>query len=205
MHIRSLWSPRWWAEKIRSNAVLIAQHRWAVAFVFLLELAGCTILPIPIALIMVALITATPQKWLKFALSATLGSTTGGLLLYAIGRLFFSSVGERLVLYYDGGQRWAEVVGWFNSEWGLIFIILAGVTTGLFRFACLGAGFTAIDPLAFLALLCLSRCARWIAECWAIKYVGNRVKGWPAHYFKYATVGVMLVIFATLIALSIAG
>ena len=72
-------------------------------------------------------------------------------------------------------------------------------------FASLGAGFTAIDPAMFLAILSVSRCARWIAECWTIKYVGNRVKSWPSHYFKYATVGVVLVLFATLIVLSFAG
>ncbi|HJQ67949.1 MAG TPA: hypothetical protein VKA70_03195 [Blastocatellia bacterium] len=205
MFSRRFWSPRWWAEKIRMNAVLIAHHRWAVGFVFVLELAGCTLLPIPIALVMVALVTAAPHKWFKFAMGATLGSTLGGLLLYAVGRLFFSSIGERLVLYYDGGDRWAEVVGWFNSEWGIFFIVLAGVTTGLFRFASLGAGFTAIDPVVFLAVLSVSRCARWIAECWTIKYVGNRVRNWPGHYFKYATVGVMLVLFATILVLSLAG
>ena len=58
-----------------------------------------------------------------------------------------------------------------------------------------------MNPLLFLSVLALSRGIRWIAECAAIKYVGDRVRTWPRHYYKYAAVGVGLTAFAVLMAL----
>src|SRR5215216_623311 len=195
-------SPRRWANILCREAQRIADHRSAMGFVFLLELVGCTVIPLPNALVMVALVTAAPRKWVRFAASATFGSVAGGLALYVIGRLFFQSYGQSLITYYGATEGWNGVVEWFNSGWGISFVIFACISTGLFRVASMGAGFTAMNPLLFLLILSLSRCSRWVAECGAIKYVGERVRTWPRHYFKYAAVGAALLVFTFLIVVS---
>lgn len=174
-----------------------------MGFVFLLELIGCTVVPLPNALVMVALVTSAPRRWVRFGFSATLGSVAGGVALYVIGRLFFQSYGQSLVTYYGAAEGWAGAVEWFNSGWGISFVIFACMSTGLFRVASIGAGFTAMNPLLFLAVLSLSRCTRWVAECGAIKYVGERARAWPRHYFKYAAVGVALLVFTVLIVMTL--
>jgi membrane protein YqaA with SNARE-associated domain len=168
-----------------------------------MELVGCTIFPLPNALIMVALVTAAPRKWLRFALGATAGDLAGGIALYAASRLFFQSFGMQLISFYQLTEKWAYVVEWFQTGWGIAFIFLACITTGLFRVAGLAAGFTAMNPFLFLGVLILSRGTRWTAECAAIKYVGDWVHTWPKHYYKYAAVGVGLTAFAVLIALTL--
>ena len=174
-----------------------------MGFVFLLELVGSTIIPLPNALVMVALVTSAPRKWVRFGLSATFGSIAGGIALYIIGRMFFQSYGESLVTYYGATEGWASAVEWFNSGWGISFVIFACISTGLFRVASIGAGFTAMNPLLFLLILSISRSTRWVAECGAIKYVGERVRTWPRHYFKYAAVGAALLVFTVLIVVTL--
>ena len=174
-----------------------------MGFVFLLELLGSTVIPLPNALVMVALVTAAPRKWLRFAISATLGSIGGGIALYIIGRLFFKSYGESLITSYGATDNWLGVVEWFNSGWGISFVIFACISTGLFRVASIGAGFTAMNPLLFLFILSLSRCTRWVAECGAIKYVGGRIQTWPKHYFKYAAVWAALLAFTVLVVVTL--
>ena len=49
-------NPKRWAERIRRNARRVAEHRSAPAVVFLLELIACAIVPLPNALIMVAMV-----------------------------------------------------------------------------------------------------------------------------------------------------
>lgn len=175
-----------------------------MCFVFLLELLGSTIIPLPNALVMVALVTSAPRKWVRFGLSATMGSVVGGIALYVVGRLFFQSYGESLVAYYGAAEGWSGAVEWFNSGWGIAFVIFACVSTGLFRVASIGAGFTAMNPLLFLVILGLSRSARWVGECGAIKFVGERVRSWPSHYLKYAAVGVALLVFTVLVVVTLA-
>ncbi|HKP87855.1 MAG TPA: hypothetical protein VJZ26_17265, partial [Blastocatellia bacterium] len=69
--------------------------------------------------------------------------------------------------------------------------------------ASLAAGFTAMNPLVFLAVLTLSRALRWTAECAAVKYLGDRARTWPRHYYKYAAVGAGLLVSAFLIAMTL--
>jgi membrane protein YqaA with SNARE-associated domain len=195
--------PRRWAAILCRKAERMANHRSAMGFVFLLELVGSTIIPLPNALVMVALVTSAPRKWVRFGLSATFGSIAGGIALYIIGRLFFQSYGESLVAYYGATEGWAGAVEWFNSGWGISFVIFACLSTGLFRVASIGAGFTAMNPLLFLVILSVSRSTRWVAECGAIKYMGERVRTWPRHYFKYAAVGAALLAFTVLIVVSL--
>jgi membrane protein YqaA with SNARE-associated domain len=195
--------PKQWAEWLRQNAGRLAAHPRAIGIVFLIELVGCTFLPLPVALIMLGLVMAAPQKWLRFALGASLGSLVGGLLLYIIGYGFFYSFGQRLISFYGADARWASVVGWFEGEWGIAFVVLAGMTTGLFRIASIGAGFAGMNPLVFLGVLAVSRSARWVAECGAMRMVGERVMKWPRSYFKYITAGVVLIVLAALLVLSL--
>src|SRR5436309_10690460 len=196
-------NPKRWAESIRRNAERVAEHRSASSCVFLLELFGCTVVPLPNSLILVAMVTAAPRKWLRFAMSATAGSMIGGVLLYGISRLLFESWGQRLIAFYGATDRWNDVVQWFQSGWGIGIVFIAAMTTGFFRLAGLAAGFTAMNPLAFIIVLTASRAVRWTAECAAIKFVGDRLRTWPSHYFKYVAVGAGLLAFAVLLAVTL--
>src|ERR1051325_9569631 len=136
------WSSGWWAEKLKPNAQAMAAHPRAEGLILLLELAGITLFPIPVALILVALVPAAPHKWLRFAISATGGSLLGSMVLYLIGKLFFQSIGGRLINFYGAQEQWLTITDQFDSHLGITFILLAGLTTGLLRVASLGAGFT---------------------------------------------------------------
>lgn len=204
MAIRRFWSTNWWVEKIKPNAERIAEHPRAEAIVTLLELAGLALFPIPVALMLVALVTAAPRKWLRFSLSATLGSALGATILYIIGMAFFQSLGERLIAIYGAQESWSGIVDKFDSFFGIGFVLLAGLTTGLLRIASLGAGLTAMNPLLFLSLIVISRSIRFIAECAAIKYLGERVKTFPRHYYKYASIALAGAILLTLVVFTLA-
>lgn len=204
MAIGQFWNRKQLTEKLRHNAGAIAEHKWSTLIVILLELAGCTILPLPVALVLMGLVLAAPRKWAGFALGATAGSIAGAFALYIIGRGFFYSFGHRLISFYGSEARWAGVVEWYQGEWGFAFIALAGVTTGLFRIASLGAGFTGMNPLSFILVLCISRGLRWFTECAAVKLLGQKVRRWPDYYMKYATAAAILTLLIALLALTIA-
>lgn len=196
-------NPKRWADRICRNAERVAEHRSATGCVFLLELIGCTVVPLPNALILMAMVSAAPRKWLRFALSATGGSLAGGLLLYGVSRLLFESVGQRLIAFYGATERWNEIVLWVQSGWGIGVIFIAAMVTGLFRLGSLAAGFTAMNPLAFIIALGASRGLRWTVECAVVKFFGDRVRTWPRQYFKYAAVGAGLLAFGVLLAFTL--
>jgi len=135
---------------------------------------------LPNALILLGLVTAAPRKWLRFAVSATAGSLTGGILLYVVSRLLFESWGQRLIAFYGATDRWNEVVMWVQSGWGFAIIFITAMVTGFFRLGSLAAGFTAMNPFAFALALTASRGVRWTAECAAVKFLGDRARTRPA-------------------------
>jgi len=193
------WSLRGWADRVLENSERVAEHRSAPLVVTLLELAGTTIAPIPIALILMAMVAAAPRKWFKFTLGATAGSFLSGLSLYIIGWAFFQSLGQWLISYYGSEERWTGVVEWFNSEWGIAFVAFACLSTGLFRVAGLGAGFTGMNFPAFILALVLCRGLRWLITCAVVSRIGDRIRSLPSIYIKYATVAAFLVVVATLL------
>ena len=198
-----VWAPKRLSDWLCKNAEQAADHPWIMGMLCVLEFLGCTILPLPMALIMVALVSASPLKWGRFAFSASLGSIAGGILLYVIGSVFFTSAGSSLISYYGSESRWADIIGWFNSEWGIALIVIAGVTTGLFRVASIAAGFTGMNILVFVIFLAASRFVRWFGEAYGIVYLRGRLKTWPKHYYTYATVGVMAVVVVALLVVSL--
>lgn len=194
MSIREFWNSKQWASRITENAESIAEHRWSLAIVAAIEFIGCTLVPLPMALIIFSLVVAAPIKWKRFAVSATAGSTIAGMLLYFVGRLFFGSFGAKLVHFYGIESQWATVVDKFNGGLGISLIALAAATTGLFRVSTLGAGFTGMHPLTFLSALLITQSARWGVECFAVRCFGDRIKQIPAAYVKYAAVGAFVVL-----------
>ncbi len=201
MSLLRYWNSRWWNERLKPNAQQIAAHPRAEGIILLLEFAGITLFPIPVALLLVAFVPAAPRKWLRFAISATGGSLLGSLVLYLIGSLFFQSIGERLINFYGAQDTWMSISDKFDSHLGITFILVAGLTTGLLRVASLGAGFTAMNPFLFIILLAISRSIRFIAECASIKFVGERVQSCPTSYYKYAAIGAGAALLLTLAVL----
>jgi membrane protein YqaA with SNARE-associated domain len=100
MSIRDFWNSKQWTRRITENAEWIAEHPWSLVIVAAIEFIGCTLVPLPMALIIFSLVVAAPIKWKRFAVSATAGSTIAGILLYFVGRLFFGSFGDKLVHFY---------------------------------------------------------------------------------------------------------
>lgn len=204
MEVSRYWKPRWWRETLIPKAQEVAAQPRASIIVCLLELAGLTIFPIPVALILVAFVTAAPRKWLPFALSATTGSIIGSMVLYLVGYAFFHSIGERLIAFYGMQERWSDIVEKFDGNFGITLILIAGMTTGLVRLASLAAGFTVFNPLFFLLLMAASRVVRFVAECAAIKFVGERALAMPRRSYKYVALAVGSAILIALAILTFA-
>lgn len=193
------WSSKWWARRVKPTAQRVANQPRAEGFLFLLEVVASILLPIPVVVALVALITAAPRKWWRFAVSATIGSALAAIALYFIGRLFFDALGAQLIAYYGIESEWQGFTQKLTGSAGMSLLVLAGVTSGITRLTCLAAGFTGINPLLFITLLGVSRSARLFAQCAAIKYVGEKVQTIPKSYYRYATLALCLMVLLALL------
>lgn len=186
-------TPKRWAEKALKTTQSVANTPTALCIVFLTELTGCTLIPMPIELVLAALVTTVPKRWTKFAVSAALGSTVGGIVLYLVGRLLFESLGIHIVSMCGAGPQWDRVQSALNGGWGVPFLFVAYSTSGLFRIASIGAGVSRVSPVLFIALLILCRFVRFIIEVLAMKNLGERFRSGIRRYYIYASAVALLV------------
>ena len=79
-----------------------------------------------------------PEKWIQFALIATLLSVIGGIFGYMIGWFF-----------WDIAQSWVERIGWtprydqavmLIREWGIWIVFVAGFTPLPYKVMTIAAG-----------------------------------------------------------------
>ena len=200
MEFRKYWNSRWWDERIKPTAQRIANQPRAEVLLFLIELVALLLLPIPVVLILVALVTAAPQKWWRFALSASAGSTLASLFLFLIGRAFFASFGERLLSLYSLQSGWTQVLSQFDGTAGVSIVLFAGLTSGLTRVVCLAAGFTGMNPALFVGLMVVSRTARFLTEGALIKYFGEKALQFPGAVSRYMPLAFLLLLLLVMFA-----
>jgi membrane protein YqaA with SNARE-associated domain len=199
MEFRKYWSSPWWAEKINPTAQRIAARPRAEALLFIFEVSALLIFPIPVALVLVAFTTAAPQKWWRFALSASAGSLLASYLLFLLGQAFFQSFGERVISFYNLQSNWGQILDRFDGGGGISLVLFAGLTTGVTRIVCLAAGFSGMHPVLFAGLIVVSRSTRFLAECAAIKYLGEKARKFPRRVYHYVPIAFPLVFLLALL------
>ena len=203
MEFRRFWNSTWWDERIKPTAQRIANQPRAEGLLCLTEFSALLLLPIPVVLILVALVTAAPQKWWRFALAAATGSTLAALLLFFIGRSFFTSLGERIISFYSLESGWTQVLGQFDGSAGISIVLFAGLTTGLTRIVCLAAGFSEMSPALFVGLMIVSRTTRFLTEGALIKYFGEKAIRFPNSVSRYMPLTFLILLLLAMFAFAI--
>ncbi|MDA1073101.1 MAG: DedA family protein [Proteobacteria bacterium] len=182
----------------------LAGHRHAVWWLFVLAVAEASFFPIPIEALLLPMMFAAPRRCWSLAVVATLGSVLGGAAGYAIGAVFFDSIGAPLLGHFAGvdpasfgaGEDsrlfFATVVtpiaGFFGvslayeaymADAGAIgaLIVLAGGFTPLpFKVVTIAAGFAQLDFGVFLLACLVSRGLRFAIEAGLLAWFGPPIR-----------------------------
>lgn len=181
-----------------------AGHRHAVWWLFVLAVAEASFFPIPIEALLLPMMFAAPRNCWRLAAIATLGSVLGGIAGYAIGAVFFDSIGAPLLAQFahidpvaataaDDSRLFFETVvmpisGFFGialdfdtymAEAGLIggLIVAAGGFTPLpYKVVTIAAGFAQLDLGIFIIASLLSRGLRFAIEAGLLAWFGPPIR-----------------------------
>ena len=99
-------------KKLYDKCVIWAGHKYAnflLAFVAFIE---SSFFPAPPDVMIVPMVVAKREKFLKIALIATIFSVLGGLFGYFIGYVFFNEVGYKIFELY--GYENVNILKWIN-------------------------------------------------------------------------------------------
>ena len=134
---------------------------FALAFVSFIE---SSFFPVPPDVMIIPMVIAKKQHFIKIALIATIFSVLGGLFGYLIGYIFFNEIGFRIIEIY--GYKNVNVLkemfstkGGMFSWFGILFT--AGFTPLPFKIFTITSGFIHFNIFFFIIICVVSRGLRF--------------------------------------------
>ena len=137
--------------------------------------AESSFFPVPPDVMLVPMMLARPDKAWFYALICTVTSVLGGMLGYAIGLVFYDTIGTRVFEFY-GLTQGVETFRHAYAEYGHWVILLKGLTPIPYKLVTITSGLAGYNLFWFVVLSILTRGARFFLIALLMSQFGPRIK-----------------------------
>jgi len=148
--------------------------RFAMPFIFFIGYVEAIIFPLPQEVFMVPMMLSERSKVFRIAFYSFIGSILGGVTAYYLGLLFFDSIVNQIINFYDYSHHFLFFKDQIN-EFGFIYVFIGGFTPLPFKIITLTSGALSIPFWNFLIAAILSRGLRFYLVGFLIWKYGEKV------------------------------
>lgn len=148
--------------------------RFAMPFIFFIGYVEAIIFPLPQEIFMVPMMLSERSKVFRIAFYSFIGSILGGITAYYLGLLFFDSVVNPIINFYDYYHHFLFFKDQIN-EFGFIYVFIGGFTPLPFKIITLTSGALSIPFWNFLIAAILSRGLRFYLVGFLVWKYGEKV------------------------------
>lgn len=173
-----------WAEKKQAEKALAG-----------LSFAESSFFPIPPDPLLIAMVTAKPNKWLRFAIITTVASVMGGVFGYIIGAGLQETIGRLIIDAYHLQEEFITVGGLY-AEYTFLAVIVAGFTPIPYKLFSIAAGVFAVNLPLFALASFVGRGGRFFLVAYLMHHFGKRYKDKIEKYID--TLGFVFIILIIL-------
>ena len=159
------------------RCVILASSKlanYALGFVSFIE---SFFFPVPPDLMIVPMVIAKKENYLKIFLIATIFSVLGGLVGYMLG-VFFLDISMAIIEFYGYEEKVYEIQNKISSKGGFIFWIgvmfLAGFTPLPFKLFTIASGIVGFNILVFFFICLFTRGLRFFIVSYLTYLFGNK-------------------------------
>lgn len=157
---------------------------WYLGFVSFVD---ASFFPISPAFMLIPMALAAPKKAFYFAFIATLASTLGGVLGYALGMWAFQPLIAPLFEALGYTDTYLQAIRFFE-QWGHWAVFFAAFTPIPYKLFTIGAGVMGLNLPLFLLASFGGRGGRFVIMAGLIRFGGPRVENWCRNYLaKHAS------------------
>lgn len=142
----------WTLSKARSPA----SEKWLAGLAF----AESSFFPLPIDLMLIPMMLADRLRAFRLATLTTVMSVLGGIAGYAIGALMYEALGKSIIEFYGYQDQFVALQDIFTN-YGVLFLLVAGFTPMPFKVVTITAGVVSMNPVAFVLASIPARGARF--------------------------------------------
>lgn len=172
-----------------------AEGKHAEKVLFGVAFAESSFFPLPPDILLLPMSLTARERAYRYALICTIGSVLGGLLGYAIGALFFATLGQWIVETYHlqtGFTRFQEEF----AKYGVLIILAKGLTPIPFKLVTIASGVAGLNLPAFIMASIVTRGFRFVLVSFLAKRYGAPIKNFVEKYLTWVALGVLLLIAA---------
>ena len=148
--------------------------RFAMPFIFFIGYIEAIIFPLPQEVFMVPMMLSERSKVFRIAFYSFIGSILGGITAYYLGLLFFDSIVNPIINFYDYSHHFLFFKDQIN-EFGFIYVFIGGFTPLPFKIITLTSGALSIPFWNFLIAAILSRGLRFYLVGFLVWKYGEKV------------------------------
>ena len=151
-------------KKLYDKCVLWAGHKFANPILAFISFLESFIFPIPTDAMIIPMVIAKREKFLKISLIAIIFSVLGALIGYLIGYVFFNEIGIKIFEFFGSEnanvfkEKLASEKGILS---GLLILFIAGFTPLPFKIITISSGFVHFNILLFIITCFISRGLRF--------------------------------------------
>ena len=179
-------APRRWLRGLYDWTLHWAETPQALTALFFIALVESSVFPIPPDVLLIAIVAARPERWLRAAMACTAGSAVGAVLGYVIGAAFMGTLGQPIIDAYGAQTAWDRVVELYTGTWGVWFLAGAAFTPIPFKVATIAAGATGMPFLPFLVVGAVGRAMRFTLVAVILRTFGAPVRRTLERHFDLA-------------------
>ena len=184
----------------------LAAHKSSKYYLAFVSFIESSFFPVPPDVMVIPMVIAKKDDFIKIFLIATIFSVLGGILGYFLGAFFFD-IGIQIMNFYDYEDKLLNLKNnLINSEgfyaWlGILF--LAGFTPLPYKVFTITSGLIGFNILIFILISLISRGLRFFIVSYLSYKFGNLfTQLMNKHGSKWFTIiGILIVIFGTIIYL----
>ena len=155
---------------INEKAFKTAKNKRSTWFLYFISFIESIFFPIPTDIFIIPIALTNKNKVLLITFMTTLFSVLGGIIGYLIGLYFFNEVGKELIGYYSLQEEFNFFTN-LITEYGYIFIFIAGFTPLPYKIAAIASGFINMPILIFILSSFFSRGLRFFI----VTYISSKV------------------------------
>ena len=156
--------------------------------------------PIPPDILLIAMVVAKREKWLRDATICTIGSVCGALFGYFIGWSLYETVGKVIVNAYHL-QPMMDLVGQKYADNAFLTVFTAAFTPIPYKVITIAAGLFRISIVTLIIASIIGRAGRFFMVAGALRIYGERIAKSIEKYFDIFSIVFILLLIGGFLAL----
>ena len=195
-------------QKLYDSCLNLARHKLSKPFLAFISFIESSFFPVPPDAMIVPMVLAKKEDYLKVFLIATIFSVLGGVLGYFLGSIFLE-FSMTIIEFYNYEEKVFELQDKLSNKAGLVFwigtLFLAGFTPLPYKVFTIASGLIGFNIVTFILISLVSRGLRFfIVSYLSYKFGDFFTEFMNSHGSKWFTIiGILIVIVGIVIYLLI--